>query len=103
MEISYSQIRDDLKNIRYYYGRKDSFDNLVRTLGEHSIVKVAEKYNEAIKNAPPRLYDLYISLYLNNHTQESLAEEWCFCIEHMSRMNCQLVKFFKTQFEKEEQ
>lgn len=100
--ISTSQVREDLRNIRYYYSRKSIFDKAIDTIGEISIVDTVAKYNKAIQSASPRLYDLYLTLYVENNTQDSLSEKWGYCIEHMSRMNAQLVKFFQTQLEKEE-
>lgn len=100
--VSSSQIRQDLKNIRYYYSRKAVFDNAIGTVGEINIVDVVAKYNKAIQKATPRLYDLYLTLYVENNTQDSLSEKWGYCIEHMSRMNAQLVRFLQKQFEKEE-
>lgn len=100
--ISAVQIRKDLKNIRYYYSRKAVFDKAVDTIGPICMVDLIEKYNKAIQHASPRLFDLYLTLYVENNTQDSTSEKWGYCIEHMSRMNAQLVKFLKEYFEKEE-
>ena len=91
-----SVIREDLKDIRYYYSRKELFDKAsAYRVGKSTIEDKVNKYNDAICSAPPRLYDLYISLYLQNHTQESLSEKLGYTFEYVSRLNTQLVRFFQ--------
>ena len=67
-------IKEDLKGIRYYYARRKLFEKASNTIGENLILQKIDTYNKAIRTAPPRLYDLYVSLYLENNTQESLSE-----------------------------
>lgn len=67
------------------------------------IIEKLDIYNKAICLAPPRLYDLYISLYLQNNTQDSLSEKLGYSIEHISRLNSQLVKFFEKELNKKEE
>ena len=88
-----NKIREDLKDIRYYYSRKEVFEKVSDSVGENKILEKLEIYNNAIRKAPPRLYDLYVSLYLENNTQESLANRLGYTIEYISRLNSQLVKF----------
>ena len=94
MELSV--IREDLKDIRYYYSRKELFDKAsTYRVGKSTIEDKVNTYNDAICSAPPRLYDLYISLYLQNHTQESLSEKLGYTFEYVSWLNTQLVRFFQ--------
>lgn len=95
-------IRNDLKEIRYYYSRLSVFDKALENVGKNVILEKIEKYNKAICLATPRLYDLYVSLYLQNNTQDSLSEKLGYTIETISRLNSQLVKFFQKEFMKEE-
>lgn len=97
MELSV--IKEDLKDIRYYYSRKELFEKAsTYSVGKNNILDKIEKYNDVICSAPPRLYDLYISLYLQNHTQESLSEKLGYTFEYISRLNTQLVNFFYKKF-----
>ena len=73
--ISLKQIRQDLREIRYYYS----------------------KQNEAMKRAPIKLYDVYISLYINNNTQEALAFDWDVCCEYIRKLNKSLCEFLQRQ------
>ena len=70
------QVRNDLKEIRYYYSMKELFDRSSKTVKPLAIVQKVERYNTAMQNAPARLYILYVSLYIDNNTQAVLAEEW---------------------------
>ena len=100
--LSANTIREDLKNIRYFYSRKDIFEKASTSIGENTILEKIERYNKAVRSAPPRLYDLYASLYLENNTQESLSQKLGYTIEHISRLNSQLIKHLqKTLIDKE--
>ena len=95
-------IREDLRNIRYYYSRKDIFDKATSAVGENLILEKTSLYHEAVCFASPRLYDLYVSLYLQNNTQESLSDKLGYSIEHVSRLNSQLIRFFQKYFNEKE-
>lgn len=56
---TFTAIREDLKNIRYYYARRDEMAQKAKILGECTVSKTAEEYNEVVCQAPPKLYELY--------------------------------------------
>lgn len=96
-----AKIREDLKDIRYYYSRKAMFEKASASVGENNIATKLEKYNEVVRSAPPRLYDLYISLYLDNNTQESLSDKLGYSVEYISKLNGQLIRFFQKNIKEE--
>lgn len=100
--LSLAQIREDLKNIKYYCSRKEIFEKVSGSVGQHKITETMRKYNNVVCKASPRLYDIYVSLYLDNHTQESLSDKLGYSFEYISKLNCQLVRFFQKEFEKED-
>ena len=55
------EVREDLKEIRYYCSKQRDFENAARTVGSSTVVEKVKTYNEAIQTAPIRLYDLYVS------------------------------------------
>ena len=57
------EIKNDLKDIKFYYENYEVFCNAADLVGANKVVKTAEKYNKAMTNAPPRLYKLYLYLY----------------------------------------
>ena len=97
MPVALSKIREDLKNIRYYYARKKLFDEAFQSTGMNEIMETVSKYNDLIKTAPPKLYDLYVSLYLRNHTQESLSDELGYTPEYIQMLNKKLLKFLQNK------
>ena len=99
MELN--KIREDLKDIRYYYTRKSMFDKASASVGENTILNKIEKYNSLVRLAPPRLYDIYVSLYLDNNTQESLSDKLGYSVEYISKLNGQLVRFFQKTIKEE--
>lgn len=94
---SLDSIRNDLINIRYYYSRKATFDMVENTVGKCSIVDLAKKYNDAIRNAPPRLYDIYICLYILTNTQESLAAEMHYTQQSIQTHHKNLILYLQNQ------
>lgn len=96
--VTLKQVREDLKEIRYYYSRKEIFEQGCRVVGESvGIVEKARRYNNAVKYAPTRLYDLYISLYLQNRTQDAFASELGYSPEYVYQMNKRLCEYLTKQ------
>lgn len=98
-----TQIREDLKNIRYFYIRKDMFEKTNFSVGKNKIADTIERYNNAICFASPRLYDVYVSLYIENNTQESLSDKLGYSLVYISKLNSQLIKFFQKQLDIKEE
>lgn len=57
------QVHSDLKEIRYYYAKRDMFESASKCIIESGIVEKVSRYNRAMANAPPRLYEVYYCLY----------------------------------------
>ena len=95
--IQLKQIREDLKNIRYYFARKELLDKAIQCSGKSDLLTKIETYNIAMQSAPPKLLDVYYSLYIQNHTQESLADELGFTNDYIYRLNKNLLKFLQKQ------
>ena len=95
--MSMLQIRKDLRDIRYYYSKQKEFETAARAVGMHEIAETAERYNAAVRKAPLRLYDVYVSLYIYNNTQLVLSFDWDCSVEYIRRLNKQLCEFFQRQ------
>ncbi len=95
--LSIAIVREDLKDIRYYYLRKATFDEARSFTGRmNEILDKVNMYNEVMQKASPRLYDLYYSLYIKNHTQESLSEELGYTPQYVQRLNKRLLKYLQS-------
>lgn len=95
-----NEVREDLKEIRYYCSKRKDFENAARTVGSSTAVEKVKAYNEAIKTAPIRLYDLYVSLYVNNNTQAVVAEDWGLTSDYVRKMTKKLYEYFISEFSK---
>ena len=90
------EIKNDLDSIKFYYSKKDAFDNSV--LVRNSVIELVEEYNGLMKNIPPRLYDIYIGLYMNGNTQEAYALDEGYSIGYVNKMNMQLLDYLLKKF-----
>ena len=87
------QVYDDLKEIRYYYAKKDIFESASRCIIESGIVEKVSRYNRAMANAPPRLYEVYYCLYVSCLTQAQLADKLQCSPSRIKRRNSQLCTY----------
>ena len=92
--LSIQEIREDLREIRYYYSKQKMFDSATKVIASALLDKV-ERYNQAMKNASARLYDLYYSLYVQNNTQAALAYDWDLSVDYLKLLNRQLCEFLQ--------
>ena len=97
--MTFDEIRKDLKEIRYYYSRKDVFENAENTIGGNCILRKIDKYNDVVKQAPPKLYDIYNGLYVQNYTQEALAFEMGYTSVYIQYLNKKLMQFIQEKME----
>ncbi len=88
------QVRNELREVRYYFSRKANMDALSINAGVCRSKVLAEKYVNAIRQAPARLYDLFGCLYIQNKTQEAVATELCYSEEHIRRLIRELINYF---------
>ena len=100
--ISLEKIREDLKDIRYYYARKHIFDTVKSNVGINKILDKVEIYNQAILSAPPRLFDLYVCLYTMGYTQEALSAELGFTPEYVQMQHKKMLLFLQAKFEEKQ-
>lgn len=95
--MTIQQIKEDLKEIRYYYSRQRDFDCASRVIGQSTVTEKAERYNAAVRKAPAVLYDLYVSLYVNNNTQLVVSLDWDCSPDYIKRMNNKLCAFLSKE------
>ena len=95
--VPLDKIRSDLKEIRYYYSRKAMFDECKNIVIGSSIMEKVRRYNEAVKSAPPHLYDLYMMLDVKGYTQEGTAAELNYTPVYIQMLNKQLLLFLQSK------
>lgn len=95
--LQLKKIREDLKEIRYYYEHKELFNTAIGDAGFHDVLTKVKRYNLAVQSAPPQLYGLYVYLYVKNYTQEAYANKFGYEPEHICRLNKKLLLFLQTK------
>ena len=91
--MTLDQIRKDLKEIRYYYSKKEELDCALNTVENSAIQSLVEKYNKIMKLAGIRLYSVYVNLYVHNQTQSSMAKSENLSLQYVKEMNRELIHF----------
>ena len=91
--MTLQQIREDLREIRYYYAKQKEFEQAARCGVGNKIVDKIVLYNKAIASAPMKLYDLYIALYVQNNSLVAVADDWDYSDAHMKWLSRQLNQF----------
>lgn len=92
--ITIEIIKRELEDIRYYYSRRDMFDKAFDSVGKNAIVQTVNRYNETICTAPPKIYEMYVSLYVQCCTYEAAAEALCYSVNYVYKTNKKIVNFF---------
>lgn len=95
-------VREELKEIRHYYANKKDFERVALTIGKPIALKMVERYETHIKKAPIKLFNLYVCLYVNNNSQETVSTDWACSTGHIKVLNKRLYEFFIKEFNKEE-
>jgi len=98
--LNIAEIRDELKQIKYYYSKKELFDKSFQVTGGNIIIDKANHYNQILTLAPPQLYEVYVALYVQNHTQESFADTLCYSPQYVQILNKKLLKFIQLNYNK---
>lgn len=59
------------------------------------------QHTQAVTNAPLKLYEVYVGLYVHNNTQEAFAFDNDCCTEYIRRLNKELCVFLLDYFKGE--
>lgn len=96
------QVREELSDIKYYHSRKKVLEAEFENVGLNKSKELAEVYSELVKKAPPRIFDMYVMLYVKGYTQEALGNLMCYARNYVYQLNKQLVEYFVNEFSKGE-
>ncbi len=90
------QVRNDLKEIKYYHSHKKMLDTSFAQTGQNVFVKKMERYNELVCNAPLKLHEIYAGLHIDGLSQEELAERLGVTRVYVYQLNKELISYFAT-------
>ena len=96
------KVRAELSDIRHYYANIKDFERASVVVGRPSALKMVEQYSRYVKNAPIKLFNLYVCLYVNNNSQETVSIDWNCSVGYIKVLNRKLYEFFIEEFNKEE-
>ena len=99
--ISLDLIKNELEDIKYYYSRKDMFDKAFNSVGKNEILQTVERYNAIICSAPPKVYEMYVTLYIECCTYEAAAEALCYSVNYVYKTHKKILDFFFNAMNKE--
>lgn len=98
--MTLDEVKADLRELRYYYSKQRDLDGASHLVGKSVIAEKAERYNAAVRKAPVKLYDLYVSLYVNNNTQLVVALDWDCTVDYIKQLCYKLRVFLKKEMER---
>ena len=74
--------------------RKDTFAKAFDSVGQNGILGTVTRYNQIICMAPPRVYEVYVCLYIECCTYEAAAERLGYSVSYIYKSNKKIVDFF---------
>ena len=90
-----NRIIKDLKEIKYYFAHKDFFEKSYSITGENKVLKIIDKYNEAICNSDQRLHEIYILMYIQGLQWEVIASSKPCSMDYLARHHKKLIDFLQ--------
>ena len=94
------RIRKHLKEIRYYYTHKETFNLAAQNGVNSSVTMKVRQYNRIVESAPPMLFDLYVSLYMGDQLQQAFADERGLTPNYVKDLHNELCLFFQQALNK---
>lgn len=95
-------VKEDLSEIKYYHTYKKKLDMYMAENLPSSVVELNKLYADCIRNAPIRLYHVYVGLYIKGWTQEGVANDMNYTLNYVQNLNSKLIQFFQENIHKEE-
>ena len=100
--ITRETINKELGEIKYFNSRREMFDKAFDSVGKNTVLAAIGKYNTAICNASPKLYEVYVTLFIEGCTYEEAAEKLCYSSKYIYKFKRILVDYFFRELNKED-
>lgn len=72
--MTIQDIKDELQEVKYYYGHKAMFDRALSTVSKNKVLEKVARYNDLVQDAPAQLFGC-MSQY-TRRTTRSLPSRW---------------------------
>lgn len=95
-----NKIKADLRDIRFYYANRELLDESFGDIGTNRIMETVKMYNAAVCLISPRLYEVYVCLYIKGKTQAAYAREHGYTSEYVQSIHVMLLKALQQELSK---
>lgn len=96
------EVKEELQEVRYYYGHKAMFDKALATVTKNKVLDKVARYNSLVREAPAQLFGLYVAIYTDNNTQLAVALDWGLSEGYIKNLNRKLCEYFLAKINEEE-
>ena len=88
--MTIQDIKDELQEVKYYYGHKAMFDRALSTVSKNKVLEKVARYNDLVRDVPAQLFGLYVAIYTENNTQLAVALDWGLSEGYIKNLNRKL-------------
>ena len=100
--MTIQDIKDELQEVKYYYGHKAMFDRALSTVSKNKVLEKVARYNDLVRDAPAQLFGLHVALYTENNTQLAVALDWGLSEGYVKNLNRKLCEYLLEKINKKE-
>ena len=101
--MTIQDIKDELQEVKYYYGHKVIFDRALSTVSKNKVLDKVARYNNLVQDAPAQLFGLYVAIYTENNTQLAVALDWGLSEGYVKNLNRKLCEYLLEKINEKEE
>ena len=100
--MTIQEIKDELQEVKYYYGHKAMFDRALSTVSKNKVLEKVARYNDLVREAPAQIFGLYVAIYTENNTQLAVALDWGLSEGYIKNLNRKLCEYLLEKINEKE-
>ena len=100
--MTITELKEELQEVKYYYGHKAMFDRALSTVSKNKVLEKVARYNDLVQDAPAQLFGLYVAIYTENNTQLAVALDWGLSEGYVKNLNRKLCEYLLEKINKKE-
>ena len=102
MSLMKSELTDKSVYTLEFSVDKETFDKAFDSVIKNNILDLIEKYNVAMSIAEPKLFELYVCIYIHGNTYDAAAKEMAYSKDYVTKHHRRLMKYLINYFNNEE-
>lgn len=99
--MTIDQVREELKDVKVFYSRRDFIDNFVNNNVIARIKENVQKYDTLILCAPEKLFNVYVALYREGYSQFSYSIQRSCTERYVQILHKELLEYFLNQIKRQ--